>query len=114
MAGTYLALKPKSCEISCQMSQAPQTVKKISEIHDLASQQGIYRNMPPEPGFSLCHLVVFFSSDVKGEWGVLGNRLLLVLHNTNILASAKNSSCRGRCKGQPENDTLPLQSSSLE
>ena len=66
MAGTHLVLKPKSCDILYQMSQAPQTVKKISKIHDLASQQGIYRNVPPEPVFSLCHLVVFFSADVKG------------------------------------------------
>lgn len=61
--------------------------------------------MPPEPVFSLCHLVVFFScSDIegwiqteeererrgeeRGERG-LGDKLLWVLHNTNILARAK-------------------------
>lgn len=58
--------------------------------------------MPPELMFSLCHLVVIFSppdtegadtglggeAEVGEEKG-LGDRLLWLLHNTNILAWAK-------------------------
>lgn len=48
------------------------------------------RNVPPEPEFSLCHLVFVFAplTQSREEKGAV-DRLLWVLHNTNILARAK-------------------------
>lgn len=46
----------------------PLTVKEIVRHHDITSWLGVQRNVPPEPVFSLCHLVLFFSfSDMEGQ-----------------------------------------------
>lgn len=55
--GTNLAL---SLEAKCQNNIQPKTGKEFFKFYYLASWLGERRNVPPEPLFSLCHLVVLF------------------------------------------------------
>lgn len=55
--GTNLAL---SLEAKCQDNIQPKTGKEFFKFYYLASWSGERRNVPPEPLFSLCHLVLLF------------------------------------------------------